>query len=983
MSGIAALKGYRTQFLYSLYHILQDQEKGLTFRLEGVEDLDVFDISDVLKLVVQVKNLNRSLTIADLLTHEGTSFIRRSIQIHKNSPTTKTSLVSFGKISPDLLTLIATKNITTKDKDIIRKYGLKEEDWLNFKRQTDFIEVQEEVLFKDILETLKAQFPAIDPLPTFQILLSWLSVRAEKQQSVNHKMLYLEIEQIALYLSQRIAAAQQMGKYIMPLYRADVLGEHHHRLSDEFYIGTSARYEHILHDLDVVRPEFLEGIDKAFLEDQIVILQGASGQGKSTLAYRYIHNYCPEELVYEIVELNDAERTREAILTIMAMTTKLHSRIVFLINVNPNTINWLQIVQEFAYRSNIRFLVTVRNEDWFKALSTGFSFLYRAIEINFKKPEAANIYGQLVLKKTDRYHADFEEAWVQFGARGPLLEFVYQVTHGESLQHKLFQQVRVLEQDGNTQVPYVEFLRIISLADAFGARLSVKQLKSYPQLSVIVNRLEKEYLLKTTDDEKSMTGYHPQRSRILLDCLFDDFIIEKETYVATCVGYLIPADVQQFLLNIFNEKIIAPEKLIPQLDQLKELNWIGFHGIFQALLWAGVRFYLTDNQLIFEEAYTKFGDAWYLLTDVYFGKSFDQEAYVGMDIFSDEIRQFSKESNQKLKSKDRAFDFVKQTITLGITPKNAPVTGPGWFAYGVFLFWCKQLDLIQQVPVFPDNIYVEAFVVCETEELATLMLGMYHHPELDIFRLNHSDVFIEKIRRSHLIPRLTFSNDEIELVYLIDILDDGANFNLNDRSVEIIDLLRRAFPEKRKFTARGSGHRLDILPSDHDLTEKSISVDSLLLEEWVGLNSTLINLFDYKNRPADWDEYHDKLREWEQGAVVLIKEFNDSFQQYFKSGNYQSLTGIIKNTQTWHPQGLKTPQNIADPLGAFDKTLKNKAKRKKLTIDQFSNVGGKEKAALLQSRYEPFTKALSEYKTHLEHFLRQSAEAFYAGWKCF
>ncbi|MDB5145015.1 MAG: hypothetical protein JWQ66_3728 [Mucilaginibacter sp.] len=43
MSGISALKGYRTQFIYSLYHILKDNNHNLSFLLEGVEDLNQYN----------------------------------------------------------------------------------------------------------------------------------------------------------------------------------------------------------------------------------------------------------------------------------------------------------------------------------------------------------------------------------------------------------------------------------------------------------------------------------------------------------------------------------------------------------------------------------------------------------------------------------------------------------------------------------------------------------------------------------------------------------------------------------------------------------------------------------------------------------------------------------------------------------------------------------------------------------------------------
>ena len=115
MSAIAALKGYRTQFLYSLYYILSHSTKEYIFKLEGEEDLDILDKQGNLLFAIQVKNLAKAVSLSDILTEHKTSFLRRFLDKYS---TATPILVSFGNISTDLnsSTMMETPNFRPKSK---------------------------------------------------------------------------------------------------------------------------------------------------------------------------------------------------------------------------------------------------------------------------------------------------------------------------------------------------------------------------------------------------------------------------------------------------------------------------------------------------------------------------------------------------------------------------------------------------------------------------------------------------------------------------------------------------------------------------------------------------------------------------------------------------------------------------------------------------------------------------------------------------
>ncbi|MCX2429625.1 hypothetical protein [Pedobacter sp. GR22-10] len=85
MSAISALMGCRTQFLYSLYFILSNQDKNYYFRLEGIEDLDILDDNNDLLFAIQVKNLSKTLSLSDFLSDKKTSFLMRFIENYRTS----------------------------------------------------------------------------------------------------------------------------------------------------------------------------------------------------------------------------------------------------------------------------------------------------------------------------------------------------------------------------------------------------------------------------------------------------------------------------------------------------------------------------------------------------------------------------------------------------------------------------------------------------------------------------------------------------------------------------------------------------------------------------------------------------------------------------------------------------------------------------------------------------------------------------------
>ncbi|HLV50345.1 MAG TPA: hypothetical protein VKY44_00145, partial [Flavobacterium sp.] len=279
MSAIATLRGYRTQFLYSLHYILSTLSDNLVFRLEGEEDLDILNGNGQLLYAIQLKNLGKTITLSDILSDHKTSFIKRFLD--KYSEATPI-LISYGEISPELKDWEKHKDtISEKEKKTLKKYKITADEWKLVKNKTQFTEINEEEIADEIEKLIKSNFPEVDPIPTIGFLLNWLQFIAEKQHPITTRDFYSKIQDFAMYITERIAVHNQYGVVLKPLHKVSTENTNQTLLEKEFYNATLTRYEHILLGLDVNREKYLETINDELKENNTIILKGASGQGKT------------------------------------------------------------------------------------------------------------------------------------------------------------------------------------------------------------------------------------------------------------------------------------------------------------------------------------------------------------------------------------------------------------------------------------------------------------------------------------------------------------------------------------------------------------------------------------------------------------------------------------------------------------------------------------------------------------------------------
>lgn len=199
-----------------------------------------------------------------------------------------------------------------------------------------------------------------------------------------------------------------------------------------------------------------------------------------------------------------------------ALSRGLDFPILLYIDIKPQDIYWNEILKELYGRKNLRFLITIRQEDWNKT-TLGFDFKFTDIDLSFDKSEAKVIYDSLLKFKEDLKFIDFEESWHKFNNGGLLLEYVYLINQGDSLESRLKDQIRrIQEKVSVNKTEELEILRYVCLADIFNSKISYKKLVSKLNINTpkrYIDYFQKEYLLQYSQDKEYITGLHPIRSK--------------------------------------------------------------------------------------------------------------------------------------------------------------------------------------------------------------------------------------------------------------------------------------------------------------------------------------------------------------------------------------------------------------------------------------------------------------------------------------
>ncbi len=308
-----------------------------------------------------------------------------------------------------------------------------------------------------------------------------------------------------------------------------------------------------------------------------------------------------------------------------------------------------------------------------------------------------------------------------------------------------------------------------------------------------------------------------------------------------------------------------------------------------ALLWKGVSdFLFIKNRIPFRTLYDEFGIIWPLILPYDYSNVTRDDGLISLDIIAEESRKRIKEIKKSISPKEDVFDYIlklikpKKTISCQFHNKKELVS------LGEFAFWIGHLKLESKI-VFDENKLL-AFSENEVslKETSVLILGLKSINYSIDFIEYYKKIFIDRLLIEYNIVDLKEQNDNsISCKYIVDFLkyelesSNETNYFQN-RSIEILELLRNVFPNKDSYSTRVVNNSFMDIELPYDPSYKSIKNNLLPLDYLVQVNSLVNNLFIYKIRPDSWEVYISKVIEHREKYNYALTEVIKGFQEIFQ-----------------------------------------------------------------------------------------------------
>ncbi len=908
----ATYRGYRNQALYVLARLLTDtNSEQRIYRPEGAEDLAVFDSSQRLVEVVQVKDYSSDLALSHFKPSRPDGFFARFKRRRINHPHCVTRLASFGLLGPELSGAIAGD--APHRKSVVRKLHSEKSPITDVEaaEMLDALRGQiERPVASDlraaVLAKLEGTIAGGHAQSTLELLMYWVFDASENQRDLTRSGLLLQLERIGAYLAALRDSSQEWEISVRPVRHVTLTQEDTNRLRHEYRQGVQAQWEHILADADCSRAERLQEIHRQLQFRPIVIVRGASGQGKSSLGWRYLHDYCAEGLRFHVRLVDGREHALRVANALRAHVTRLRLQAVVYLDLSPADTGWPELVRELVL-AGLKVLVTVREEDFRRAGLAVGDFDYTELVLDgVTRAEAEPIFASLRAAGSATA-LDFEEAWSRFSASdgGPLLEFTHLVTEGESLASRIRSQVLRLQRDAtagqNGVTPaHLDLLVLAAVANSAGSRVDLSRLCHAVGLQPITRPLgilENEYLLRVRDfgDCATVAGLHILRSRAVLAALLEECPEQWSTYARRSLPLVVDEDIEPYLLTAFSRHPEATDLLESELRQLAPRSWTHAGGIARALIWDGVSRYERENRQTILDAIAKYDSGWSLICDTYIGLC-DKVAKEILESFNSILG--GSVQPIELTPKDNVFASFVRWAAVTSAPPN-PTRPLDWVNAGDIAFWIghrgingtlrSTVEKLLPAPLPTDvSLHELALFVSGRERLGDVNFVTWHDQQ----QTELVKRFVTETDSIHIAD----DGHEVKVYFSVRIADSGIAAQTEDvdwhaETMKRVRLLRMLFPHRDTFGAQSIGLEVlsDLIP--HDPTFKQIPAKGLPEERAVRLNAVFGNLVSYRHqRPDTWRSYTDAILAFREAVSSGFRQLHKGWSRLLSEAVPQANT---------------------------------------------------------------------------------------------
>lgn len=985
MGAQAAWKGFSSQTLYIASRLISDVD-GYEYYPEDVEDLIVKKDGVVVE-AVQVKNVVTALTISSLAATKtskgGEGFFNRMCSLHmQNKSFSNIRIVCFGELGTELQEVKDNIDSTKKnlEKRLEDKHGLSATDACWLINSLIFEKANLEELNRNIRLQISSYIPTM-PAPelTQDLLIQYISELSNSKGFTTLKMWQEKIHSIGTSIAAIDGFYKEYNKSLVCL-RELQLNYSHDQLQNEFSQGVSAHPTHIRLELDFKRDDWLEMVREVLKNKGVAVIKGVSGQGKSTLCYRYLIDTYPEGCVFCVRAIATEEQAQNLVAALDGLG-KHNKNLVIYIDVQPGEILWAFLVQELQSRGlEIPVLISIRDEDYNATPINGKAIQYGVVELMLSEEEAEHIYDTITAFQPHSLHRTFEDAWQSFGGKGPLIEFVYLLTNNQTLTQRIHEQIDALLKEGVLD-EWLELLQLVCYTGRLGCPVDLNNVKKVIQCSTMqaaIRRLKDEYLIRVVDENR-IEALHPVRAQIVFDVLCNQTCTNARDIIFKTLSCVSSRNVRLLLLDYFSHHKYQIED-IEKLSQITFIDWVQFANVIRTMLWLDAKRYVDSNMAYIHSFIERRGKAWlcFLPLDLSGISGTSELIADGMK----ELPLFNKADLQE------AIDEVKNSLTsLSIDyqatdyffknctyPDVLPNVDEERSSFGYALFWMAKRGF-EVALSFNASEIATCVWLGELQPSADAIRGLYEHSGLRESYQNAIEIMVDKLISEMSIISYVVTDDVVSCKFVPPVLTEKAipenakNTNQYWR-IKMLDILKQMYPEKEYIDIELIGvdllGDLGIKAMDHKLHIHKDKRPNTWVSE---VNGWTKNRIDYSLRPATWNQYVLEIDEIRSNVHELILETLKFIDDIYKKGHYTKERWkrveerlAVFRTHTFAENRL--PYFAVDPYCLYSEGNAKSPTAEFFTMHQLLSVG----------KYEKFRKRLNDVYTSLDNFYNQFAE---------
>jgi len=885
----AAWKGFSSQTIYIANRLLFLDDDS-DFFPERAEDLMLQKDGTVTELV-QVKNLSSDLVLSDLFPQKEDSFFKRCLYYKAYNESLSVKIISFGIIGSELRGFAdGLKESINSVKTKLLQYGYLEDEVAWFISNLKIENADEVYLISAINEKLNSLIETMAaPNIIFDVLTNYVSNLSRTGDCTSKEKWERFLQTIGIHLASLSGMAKQYGNTILPIY---VYKQNKSciDLKNEYLAGVNTLPQHIRANLDVPRVFWVEKIKEAFQDNQIVVIRGASGQGKSSLAYRFLMDKYVECDILCIEKLTDEQQTIDIRSALSGIAKNRSSSIVVYLDVTPYDTNWVWLCEKLTAQSEVQLLITIREEDFRRSPVDYSKHFFKEIELLFNKEEASELF----LRYHDHDFLSFSDAWTSFGETGPLMEFTYMLNQAETLKNRLTSQINQISQNETYADEWLNALTIISYAGKYSIPVNLKKLfliVSCKQKRKMLKIFEKEYFLRETNNGNSVECLHALRASLLYDIICDDILFPELDVIVSVIKTINENALIMIVAYIYNNGVDS--SLINKLASFSYDSWVLYAGVLKALLWAEVFDYYQKNKKVIQEGNAFINSSF---TFVCMGDVTGYLDHLDMETLWDSFIKDNPNAKvnmlqilDKLTSNKISYQYVDIFIqkTIQDLPINKTLDANELTPAGYSLFWIAKRGYIISEKMC--NLHVESLDNYDLlDNYLNYLVGIQEQKWESLY--NSIYPYLKKqIQSKYNLILFHEVNRELSVVSIFDIFrENGRQQFGNNYTMEVLRAIRRLSSLKEKYNVEIIGHEVIEGITFPDM-QKQIQKKNLPWIWITQLNEWLNKLNAYDNIPPTWDICIKNINDTRSKVILAINSLLKGLEHLYKKSNAQKL----------------------------------------------------------------------------------------------